>query len=565
MNWPPWWYWLIVALAITAIVVGLWWWRRSKTLARLRSDWGVVTSAMALDSEAVAEMWWALDSDDPPAGALDERTWLDLDFENVIPELDRTESGLGRQQFYRRLHAGLAWNDTPLLETLVGRFSADATLRDTVGLILARSGRSLGYGLWWITRPDAIRIRWWYAAFPVLALAMLVSLIGIFFWPPALLVATALMLANIAVRSATAWHVPAILSPMRQMTALIRTAERLARVLERDGHVVSDVDADVRTLRPLRRIGLWVTRDTSQSQIFMAITELMNNLFIIDANALLFGAHWLRLHGVVLGRVGAWVGDVDLARSVASLRAEPREWAVPAKYDPGATSTTGLWHPLVEDPVVNDTELVSGSGLVITGANMSGKSTYLRTVGVAAVLARGINTAPAAEWRAPLLAVRSLIGRSDDLIAGKSYYQVEADGVVELLRVATGEIGTLFLLDELLRGTNTIERLAAGEAVLRTLLTGNGARPAHVVIVATHDGELVPMLADCFVPWHFREQIGADGEGLTFDYKRLAGPADTRTAIALLEVSGAPPQVVSEARARAAELDTAARRGVDNG
>jgi DNA mismatch repair ATPase MutS len=152
--------------------------------------------------------------------------------------------------------------------------------------------------------------------------------------------------------------------------------------------------------------------------------------------------------------------------------------------------------------------------------------------------------------------VRSLIGRSDDLSAGKSYYQVEAEGVVDLLRRSRTDPPTLFLLDELLRGTNTIERLAAGEAVLRALLEDSHDGVRHTVVVATHDGELVSLLADCYEPWHFRESIGP--EGLSFEYRRLPGPATTRTALALLEASGAPAAMLDLARVRAAELDARA-------
>jgi DNA mismatch repair ATPase MutS len=146
-----------------------------------------------------------------------------------------------------------------------------------------------------------------------------------------------------------------------------------------------------------------------------------------------------------------------------------------------------------------------------------------------------------------------LIGRADDLAAGKSYYQVEAEGVVEMLHEARRTEPTLFLLDELLRGTNTIERLAAGESVLRALLGGHGGMSPHAVVVATHDGELVSMLAGLYAPFHFRETVSSGG--LSFDYHRHEGPASTRTAIALLEATGAPVDVVNAARTRASQLD----------
>ena len=170
------------------------------------------------------------------------------------------------------------------------------------------------------------------------------------------------------------------------------------------------------------------------------------------------------------------------------------------------------------------------------------------------VLAQTLNTCPAQAYSSPRLRVRSAIGRSDDLTAGKSYYLVEVDAVLNLLRDSTTHHHHLFLFDELFRGTNTIERLSAGEAVLKALPLDSEGRGRHVVIAATHDGELVQMLDGMYDPYHFEETV--QPAGLTFDYKIMPGPARTRTAIALLEINGAPPEIVEAARQRVAQLDS---------
>ena len=128
------------------------------------------------------------------------------------------------------------------------------------------------------------------------------------------------------------------------------------------------------------------------------------------------------------------------------------------------------------------------------------------------------------------------------------------EAVLELIRRSEGPDSHLFLFDELFRGTNTIERLSAGEAVLKALPLDSEGRERHIVIAATHDGELVQMLESMYEPLHFEETIEADG--LTFDFKILPGPARTRTAIALLEVYGAPPEILERARERASQLDS---------
>jgi energy-coupling factor transporter ATP-binding protein EcfA2 len=90
----------------------------------------------------------------------------------------------------------------------------------------------------------------------------------------------------------------------------------------------------------------------------------------------------------------------------------------------------------VDDAVPNSIVIRAGRGVLITGSNMSGKSTFLRTVGVNAILAQTISTALAREYRAPVFHVRSSIGRADDLLGGKSYYLVEVETLLELVRAS---------------------------------------------------------------------------------------------------------------------------------
>jgi DNA mismatch repair ATPase MutS len=106
----------------------------------------------------------------------------------------------------------------------------------------------------------------------------------------------------------------------------------------------------------------------------------------------------------------------------------------------------------------------------------------------------------------------------------------------------------VFLFDELFRGTNAIERIAASEATLREF-----ASTKHVVVTATHDLEVVNLLAGLYQPFHFADRMGPDG--IEFDYQLADGPSTTRNAIALLSLRGAPPSLIARARRRVAELE----------
>ena len=170
------------------------------------------------------------------------------------------------------------------------------------------------------------------------------------------------------------------------------------------------------------------------------------------------------------------------------------------------------------------------------------------------MLAQTVHTCLAGEYRAPVFHVRSCIGRADDLLAGKSYYIVEVEALLELVRASCGTAPHLFLLDELFRGTNTVERIAAGQAVLLEMLqAGGGATKPHVALAATHDGELVDLVSERFDPYHFSDSVGPDG--LIFDHRLQHGPARTRNAIALLRLHGAPDTLLARAVTTAETLD----------
>jgi DNA mismatch repair ATPase MutS len=204
-----------------------------------------------------------------------------------------------------------------------------------------------------------------------------------------------------------------------------------------------------------------------------------------------------------------------------------------------------MTHPLLATPVPNDLRL-DGRSWLVTGSNMSGKSTFLRTIGVNALLARTIYTVFATRWEGASVAVRTCIGRADSIVEGKSYYLAEVERVRFLLDESLSPEPRLFILDELFRGTNTIERVAAARATLEALDVAS-----HVVVVATHDIELLRWLDGRYAAYHFREQI-ADGV-LSFDHRLYAGPSSTRNAIALLRLMKYPESVVRMAELTAAE------------
>jgi DNA mismatch repair ATPase MutS len=172
---------------------------------------------------------------------------------------------------------------------------------------------------------------------------------------------------------------------------------------------------------------------------------------------------------------------------------------------------------------------------------MSGKTTFIRIVGISAILGQTLNTCFARKLSLPRSRILSGIRISDNVSDERSYYADEVLTIKDMIAESRGNSACIFLLDELFKGTNTIERIAAGKAVLDYL----NASPS-LVFISTHDLELVDHLSDTFNSYHFTEVIVQDS--ILFDYKIKEGVLKTTNAIRLLELLDFPAEIISEAR-----------------
>ena len=490
---------------------------------------------------------------------LDARTGKDLDLDAVFAVLDRTESTVGQQLLYHRIRTTPTSDNLDAFESLMARLAEDSTERERVQLSLARLRGHTG-DLWWLTQPGVLDVKRSDLVFPVLAPIVPVALLLSIVWPQMFLVAMAGVLTNWTVRYVSAPRLGPLLHPFRQLGPVIATAETLRPLIAKDGAAIGpSLSSDVARLSRLRRTARVVSRDPMMSDdLTNAVFELANVAMLLHVSALYFASREIQANGAALLRTIATVGTVDAAISVASYRAGTTGWTRPVfQSRPAGSTMTDLRHPLLVEAVPNSITLAPPHGVLVTGSNMSGKSTFLRTIGVNTVLAQTVNTCLATEYRAPVCTVRSVIGRGDDLLSGTSYYKDEVDAVLALVHLSRSDRPHLFLFDELFRGTSTAERIAAAEAVLAELISCDQVDEAgspHIVIAATHDRELVDLLRHVYAAYHFSDTVGSGG--LSFDYRLREGPARSRNAIALLKLYGAPARVVQRARARLADPET---------
>lgn len=307
------------------------------------------------------------------------------------------------------------------------------------------------------------------------------------------------------------------------------------------------LNEDIQTLQTLKRrlrlFQLDAKFDSDAAIIAYILNEIFRIFFLLEPNILANSVQLFNTRKKETEALFLFVGKVDILCSMASLRAGLPYYCHPLPTEPKMIDTTGIYHPLIPDCIPNDFSNDKKS-IILTGSNMSGKTAFIRTIAINMLTAQTLNLCFAKTFRSQPMCILSSIHINDDLMNAKSYYLQEVLTVKEMMDASATERPVLFLLDELFKGTNTTERIAAGKAIISALNSGN-----NIVLMATHDLELAEMLRNEFSLYHFSEQI--EQMELLFDYKLKKGIMPHRNAIRILELYGYPAQTVNEAYANA--------------
>ena len=236
----------------------------------------------------------------------------------------------------------------------------------------------------------------------------------------------------------------------------------------------------------------------------------------------------------------AW-HELEALNSLANFAYLNPHYVVPElSSDTNRFAARKLGHPLLkpDSKVCNDFELSEGQKIVIlTGSNMAGKSTFLRTIGVNLCLAYAGAPVNAEKLDTSLFRIFTCIKVSDSVQDGLSYFYAEVKRLQALLAAASmkGELPVLFLIDEIFRGTNSRERLIGSRSYIRAT-----SQTTAVGLVATHDLELIKLADEIkgVVNHHFREEV-YDGR-MVFDYRLRPGPCPTTNALKIMRLEGLP-------------------------
>jgi hypothetical protein len=527
-------------------------------LARLHRDWAALPEtpvAVPTQHQAVADdldlfghasLFQMLCAAHTPLGIETLRDWL-VDGASAAEVHER-------QQAVRELALHLELRQTLELE---GRLLVDRGRAAARFLEWAEDTPWLARRPWllWLLRAMAVTV-------PLIGLAIVLNCVSLERGAIAIFVAAFL---NIIASAFVGWRLHSISSGINlrynetgryaRMFRLMYAMPEASPLLVAVKHEATQAGGGVlRCMAKLQRI-VALARIRHSPMLFIFVYVPLQLVCLYDLHILCLLEAWQARFGV---HARAWfraLGKLEALSSLATLAHDYPAWAMPA-IDASARrfEAVELGHPLLPDGprVVNDVELgPPGSFLLVTGSNMSGKSTLLRAIGVNAVLAQAGAPVCAKRLAMPPLALATSMRIRDSLEDGVSFYMAELlrlKQIVNQARNAGPRNGRLllYLLDEILLGTNSKERHIAVVRVMEHLL-----RHDTIGAISTHDLDLAtspPLAATCCCV-HFRETLhgGPTEQAMTFDYRLRPGIATTSNALKLLEIVGLGKDAAADA------------------
>ncbi|WP_303872048.1 DNA mismatch repair protein MutS [Acetobacterium wieringae] len=458
--------------------------------------------------------------------AIDELTWSDLDMDDVFKRIDTCLTSVGDEVLYATLHEP-RWDEKPLRnrDQLIAFFEENAKERLEIQMILSKLGKT-SYNdvssLIFESQTKALKNPMIYTVMGVIPFLC----IGICFINPGIGVMS--LIASIILNGGIYYYfkkeIAKNLLTIQYFAAILRCCSRLSRC-ETKSCLKVLVDQIEEAYIPFKTLsgklsGVMMSSDSDIDLIldYLKIMTLYDFRIYNKAIALV-SKNRVAFHSIYQN-----IGELDMSIALASFRKSLAGTVTPTFTEVFNINACDLYHPLLKSPVPNDIMLRKNS--LITGSNASGKSTFVKALAINSIFAQTIYTCTASSFSLTFCLPITAMAVRDDILVGDSYFMAE----IKSLKRTIDQIKNypcLCFIDEILKGTNTIERIAASSAILEYF-----DRQNCLCLIATHDIELTNILANSYDNYHFKEAITDDS--ILFDYQLHAGPAQTKNAIALL-------------------------------
>ena len=518
---------------------------KEKVRRMLSDDFGTVS-----DEEYTAEKMKSLQNYyravKRDAYDVDDITWNDLELDELYMVMNRTVSAMGEEYLYAMLRQPqFDAEEMQERERLVSFFLNNSEKRIDVQEALYQIGKNRKYSVYECM--NYIKNIKRESNLPhILAILLLAGSLTFAFIKPAIgVIATVVVVTyNLTSYMKRRGELDAYLSSVSYLIRLLYATEDVAKLdlPELEGYVAR-MKALNKHFAAFKR-NFWIIGSKKPTgdilDMFVSYLRMLFHIDLIKFNGML---KIYDKHVEELNELYQVVGYLDALCAAASFRALLGEggYCVPELLSESAPvyEAEGLYHPLLESPVTNS--IKTSRSVLLTGSNASGKSTFLKSVAMGALLAQTVHTVPAKTYRASYFQILSSMALRDNMQGNESYFIVEIKSLKRMFEAAKAPVCTLCFVDEVLRGTNTVERIAASREVLAGL--ANSGRT--ICFAATHDIELTYLLEQDCDNYHFEETVTDDK--VEFDYLLHAGRATSRNAIKLLRMLGYPQEVIERA------------------
>lgn len=520
-----------------------------RILDQIKSRWGQYPET-ELTPERIQAIRAYYDARKDSGKDVDDITWNDVSMDKVFEMLNNTSSTIGEEYLYATLRK-IEYKNEVLeeRERLITYFQEQEKERVDVQLALSRMGKlhAMSFFKELQQLKEQIQRKNVHILYCLLMIASVTGLIAASFKGMSIkwfLIATVVCLCNnIAQYYKRKAEIENSFYVMKHILKLLYSVDLL---LELDCEVLKTYSDRLREVKKkyqgFRRKARFVSGGSNMSgDIADIIFDYVRMIFHIDLIMYDSMVKELELKGQDIHDIYEIIGKIDSAIAIASYRAYLNgEYCIPklSEQEKPELKAFDMYHPFIEEPVKNT--IAENGCVLITGSNASGKSTFIKTVAVNAILAQTIHTCTCKEYQASFFQVCSSMALTDNLLGNESYYIVEIKSLKRIIDKANDKVPMLCFVDEVLRGTNTLERIAASSQILDYL-----SRLNVLCFAATHDIELTYILENSFKNYHFEEEVKE--KQVVFDYQLRTGRATSRNAIKLLNMMGYPEQVIDKA------------------
>lgn len=483
---------------------------------------------------------------------IDDITWNDLNMDEIFKSMNYTYSAAGEEYLYYTLRTPfLKEEELNRREEIIDFFRSNSDERVSCQYIMANLGRTGKYSIYdYLDYLDDLGKRSnlkHYISFLTAILSIGILFISL---PIGMVALVCVFSANILSYFKVKNEIDPYLTSFSYIFKLLDSVGKIQKlkipVLKEELTSLKQAAAELTKFKRGSFLLMSSSRMSGSSnplEIIMDYFRMIWHLDLIQFNNMLGE---VRKHISDIDEMLAIMGKIETLIAIGAFREGCRDYCIPEFSKEMLIEGENIYHPLIKEPVKNS--LSTKRGVLITGSNASGKSTFLKTIAVNHILAQTIHTCMADSYKTGIFRVCSSMSLRDDLQGGNSYYMMEIKALKRIMdELGKKDVPVLCFVDEVLRGTNTVERTAASAQILKSL-SGEGC----LCFAATHDIELTHLLEDEYNNCHFEEEI--ENNDIFFSYKIMSGRATTRNAIKLLSIMGYDEAITQKAERMAAEF-----------